>query len=138
MFPKRRPLRLLHGVSANRISRGGRAKWQQLCEGLMIVADGEPGNAEVVTMRRKWLQPPGFFVFNADHAETLRRNGRTRLGAIFEFVETVDIRGLEFAAANIEQSANHFAHHVAEKRAAAHGEDELLIIGGAHKFGGVN
>ena len=77
-------------------------------------------------------------MFDAYHAEALRRHCWTGLGTIFEFVEAIDVLRLQLAAANIEQRANHFSDHVAQERAAAHGEDEFLVVRGAREFGGVN
>src|SRR5258708_15048432 len=54
---------------------------------------------------------------------------------MFQLVEAVDVVGLQFAAGYVEQSADHFSHHVAQEGAAADGEDQLFAVGGTRQLG---
>src|SRR5882762_5862192 len=70
---------------------------------------------------------PGFFVLDFDHNEAMGRHGGTGFGAVAEFVQAIDVRGHELAAPDVEQRADHLAHHVAKKGAPAHRKDQLLV-----------
>ncbi len=79
---------------------------------------------------------PGFVVLDFDHDEAVGRHGRAGFRAILEFVEAIDVRGRELAAANTKQRADHLAHHVAQERTTLYGKDQLLIVRAANEIRG--
>lgn len=139
-------MKLSDYFARGRVDRRKGADWdgRRSHEGDSIRNQGKEFNTEFAEGVPWWEDPLGrtetigFFELDGDHAETLRRNGGAGFGAVFEFVEAVNIFRLQLAATDVKKRAYHLTDHIAEKRAAAHGEDEFFVVGGAVQFGGID
>src|SRR6476646_5286559 len=80
------------------------------------------------------VDAPSYIVHDFDHAQALRRHGGTGLGAVAKLIEARDVIRHELATADVEQRAYHFADHVAQEGAAAHGIDKFFAIVAAHQL----
>src|ERR1700761_7858068 len=71
----------------------------------------------------------GLIMFGADHHQALRRHRGAGFRAIAQFEQPVDVVGPQFPLPDVQQRADHFSNHIAQKGSPVHSEDEFLIVG---------